>query len=55
MPQFSKMSDQILEKEEKKLNFHATVKISVVSGKDARDRVHTTQDQLSELLENHIR
>ena len=55
MPQFSNMSDQILGKEEKKLNFQATVKISVVSWKDARDRVHTTQDQLSELLENHIR
>ena len=49
------MSDQILGKEEKILNFHATIIISVVSGKDTRNRVHTTQDQLSELLENHIR
>ena len=47
--------DQILGKEEKKLNFQATVKISVVSWKDARDREHTTQDRLSKLLENHIR
>ena len=55
MPQFSNMSDQILGKEEKKLNFQATVKILVVSWKDARDREHTTQDRLSKLLENHIK